>query len=89
MNLMMCADPGKVPIPAICKPKQLWTGKQVFSLILPKAQEKRSTLSFTNATSSAPPNLKNQDDSLVLVEHGELLAGHLCKKTLGAVSGMK
>jgi DNA-directed RNA polymerase II subunit RPB1 len=26
---------GKLPTPAILKPKQLWTGKQLFSLILP------------------------------------------------------
>ena len=26
---------GKLPIPAICKPKELWTGKQLFTLIIP------------------------------------------------------
>jgi DNA-directed RNA polymerase II subunit RPB1 len=37
MNTIMWVSnfDGKIPIPAILKPKQLWTGKQIFSLILP------------------------------------------------------
>lgn len=37
MNLLMWLPSwdGKVPRPAILKPKQLWTGKQIFSLIIP------------------------------------------------------
>jgi DNA-directed RNA polymerase II subunit RPB1 len=38
MNLLMWAnyDDEKFPPPAILKPKPLWTGKQLFSLIIPK-----------------------------------------------------
>ena len=37
MNLLMWLPSwdGKVPQPAIHKPKPLWTGKQIFSLIIP------------------------------------------------------
>lgn len=37
MNLLMWLPQwdGKVPTPAIIKPKPLWTGKQLFSLIIP------------------------------------------------------
>ena len=37
MNLLMWLPSwdGKVPQPAILKPKPLWTGKQLFSLIIP------------------------------------------------------
>lgn len=37
MNLLMFLPiwDGKMPRPAILKPKPLWTGKQVFSLIIP------------------------------------------------------
>lgn len=37
MNLLMFLSTwdGKVPQPAILKPRPLWTGKQVFSLIIP------------------------------------------------------
>jgi DNA-directed RNA polymerase II subunit RPB1 len=37
MNLCMYLSnfDGKLPTPAILKPKQLWTGKQLFSMIIP------------------------------------------------------
>ena len=37
MNLMMWIPDwdGKIPQPAILKPKPLWTGKQIFSMIIP------------------------------------------------------
>ena len=37
MNLLMFLPSwdGKLPIPAILKPKPLWTGKQIFTLIIP------------------------------------------------------
>ena len=37
MNLLMWLPSwdGKMPHPAILKPKPLWTGKQMFSLIIP------------------------------------------------------
>ena len=34
---------GKVPKPAILKPQPLWTGKQVFSMMLPKVNLKRTS----------------------------------------------
>ena len=38
MNILMWWEDfdGKVPTPAILKPKPIWTGKQVFNLIIPK-----------------------------------------------------
>ena len=40
MNLLMWVETwdGKVPAPAILKPRPLWTGKQLFSLICPKVR---------------------------------------------------
>lgn len=37
MNLLMFLSTwdGKMPQPAILKPRPLWTGKQIFSLIIP------------------------------------------------------
>ena len=34
LMFLPCWD-GKMPIPAVLKPKPLWTGKQLFSLIIP------------------------------------------------------
>lgn len=37
MNLLMWVDyNGKLPSPAIIKPRPMWTGKQILSLILPE-----------------------------------------------------
>jgi len=38
MNLCMCIDAwdGRMPTPAILKPRPLWTGKQIISMYLPK-----------------------------------------------------
>ena len=37
MNLLMWLPSwnGKIPVPAILKPKPLWTGKQIFSILIP------------------------------------------------------
>ncbi len=38
MNLLLWVDNwnGEIPPPTILKPEQLWTGKQIISLLLPK-----------------------------------------------------
>lgn len=38
MNLIMWIDnwEGELPMPAILKPKPLWTGKQIMTLIIPE-----------------------------------------------------
>ena len=45
MNIIMWLEDwdGKVPKPAILKPQPLWTGKQVFSMMLPKVNLKRTS----------------------------------------------
>ena len=37
MNLLMWVPvwDGKIPLPAILKPKPLWTGKQIMSILIP------------------------------------------------------
>jgi len=63
-----------LPTPAILKPKALWSGKQLFSMIIPRINLAR---------------LKTKDktichkDSNVLIEKGELLEGVLTKQILG------
>ncbi|KAK7074174.1 DNA-directed RNA polymerase II subunit RPB1, partial [Halocaridina rubra] len=79
---------GRLPQPAILKPKPLWTGKQIFSLIIPG----NLNLVKTHAThpddeDDGPYKWISPGDTKVLVEHGELIMGILCKKTLGASAG--
>ncbi|KAF8885266.1 hypothetical protein CPB84DRAFT_1850463 [Gymnopilus junonius] len=70
---------GSVPIPAILKPKPLWTGKQILSLTIPRG---------INIHRAPDPKSSNPvfDDG-VLVENGELIFGIVEKKTVGASQG--
>lgn len=74
---------GKIPIPAILKPRKLWTGKQLFSLIIPHV----NLIRFTSTHPDAEVSDISPGDTKVLIEQGELLAGILCKKTLGTSGG--
>jgi DNA-directed RNA polymerase beta' subunit len=87
---------GLLPAPAILKGTTydaagratihgpLWTGKQIFSWLLP------STLNITKGVRDG--NVKNGDDwvspleSVVHIRGGQLLTGRLCKSTVGASS---
>ncbi|MED6109061.1 DNA-directed RNA polymerase II subunit rpb1, partial [Stylosanthes scabra] len=87
MNILMWWEDfdGKVPAPAILKPEPLWTGKQVFNLIIPKQINLTGYSSWHDdmeSGSSITPG-----DTMVKIEKGELLTGTLCKKTLGASTG--
>jgi len=70
---------GSVPIPAIVKPKPLWTGKQILSLTIPRG---------INIHRSPDPRSSNPvfDDGM-LIENGELIFGIVEKKTVGASQG--
>ncbi|KAF0989842.1 hypothetical protein HZS_2317, partial [Henneguya salminicola] len=90
MNLVMWADysNANLPLPAILKPKPLWTGKQLFSLFIPKGVN-------CIGTHSTHPDTEDQSsfryispgDTKVLIEDGVLHSGILCSKTLGRSSG--
>ncbi|MCE4621395.1 MAG: DNA-directed RNA polymerase subunit A', partial [Desulfurococcales archaeon] len=74
---------GKLPEPAILKPKPLWTGKQVLSLLLP------SDFSYVgkakiNSGDLACADVDCLNDSMVVVREGKLLMGVIDKKGIGA-----
>ena len=85
MNLVMWIDDFDIrnlPMPCIMKPKPLWSGKQIFSLILPEK------LNLTRIREEAPSDFKlNLIDNFVQIRKGELLQGIICKKTVGTSSG--
>lgn len=82
MNLLMHVGDwdGVIPEPAIYKPKPLWTGKQIFSLILPQVNLIRFNITH--------PDDENTDispgDTKVLISKGQLLCGIIDKKTVGS-----
>jgi DNA-directed RNA polymerase II subunit RPB1 len=85
MNMLMWLSnfDGRIPIPAILKPRKLWTGKQIFTLIMPQ-------VNLIRFTSTHPDNEFGDlsvGDTKVIIDQGELLAGILCKKTLGTSGG--
>jgi DNA-directed RNA polymerase beta' subunit len=92
MNIMYrigIADFKKVPIPCILKPVPLWSGKQVFSLVMPK---KRYLALRRNTGAHEDIDDPTQyshcfADTEVVIQDGELLSGILCKKSLGTSSG--
>jgi len=79
---------GKIPIPAILKPKQLWTGKQIFSMILPNVNLVRFANGHPEDEGRYPPHCHiSPSDTKVIIEQGELLSGIVDKKTVGASRG--
>jgi DNA-directed RNA polymerase II subunit RPB1 len=80
---------GNIPTPAIIKPRELWTGKQLLSLILPKVNLKGSANSGPpkDASGKTMSNTFNAYDHYVTIIHGELLEGTIDKKTIGSGMG--
>ena len=67
---------GAVPIPAIVKPKPLWSGKQILSMVIPRG---------INIHRSPDPKSSNPvfDDGM-MIENGKII---MEKKTVGASQG--
>ncbi|CAA0840967.1 DNA-directed RNA polymerase II subunit 1 [Striga hermonthica] len=86
MNILMWWEDfdGKVPAPAILKPSPLWTGKQVFNLIIPK---QINLLRYSAWHQESEKGFATPGDTQVRIEKGQLLTGTLCKKTLGTSTG--
>ena len=87
MNIVMWIDDFDIrnlPMPCIMHPKPLWSGKQIFSLILP---EKLNLTRFREDTPNDLVDKLNLIDNFVQIKKGELLQGIICKKTVGASSG--
>lgn len=86
MNILMWWEDfdGKIPIPTILKPRPIWTGKQIFNLIIPK-QINLMRQSFGHP--DAEVGDMSPGDTQVRIEKGEVIAGILCKKSLGTSGG--
>ena len=80
MNILLWVPDwdGIIPQPAIIKPRPMWTGKQIVSLVIPKGLN----LLRTSGEGLSPAN----DDGL-LVHGGELMYGLFSKKSVGASAG--
>ena len=85
MNLVMHLDhfSGELPVPAVLKPRPLWTGKQIMSLFLPNVH----LFKFANGHPDDEEDELSVGDTRVIISGGELLAGMLDKKCLGTSAG--
>ncbi|CAD5234319.1 unnamed protein product [Bursaphelenchus xylophilus] len=78
----------RVPQPAILKPKELWTGKQLVELILAPELGTHVRVNISTPNKSHP---KGQDefsskDTFVIIKNNQLLCGMLDKALLGSGS---
>ena len=81
--LMVAGYKGELPEPAIIKPKEFWTGKQIFSLFLPK--DFNYSLRASVASGVAECNEENCPfDGYVIIRNGILLTGVIDKNSIGA-----
>ena len=74
-----------LPPPAILRPRQLWTGKQIFGLML---RPNKACRVKANLVTKGKSYTSNEEfcinDSYVVIRNSELLAGSMDKGTLGS-----
>ncbi|KIY03285.1 uncharacterized protein Z520_01752 [Fonsecaea multimorphosa CBS 102226] len=79
----------ELPPPAIIKPQTLWTGKQVFSVLMRPNKESNVRVNLDAACrdhNQYHPGLHRdlQDDSFLCVRNSEVLCGRMDKSTVGS-----
>jgi DNA-directed RNA polymerase III subunit RPC1 len=76
----------ELPSPAILKPEELYTGKQVFSMLI-RHSRKDSSINLEKKTKNydqtAALGELDRTEGCVVIRNGELICGNLCKETLG------
>ncbi|XP_052199339.1 DNA-directed RNA polymerase III subunit 1 isoform X2 [Diospyros lotus] len=74
-----------LPTPALVKPIELWTGKQLFNVLLRPHANMRVYLNLTVREKSYSKSGETMcpNDGFVYVRNGELISGQLGKATLG------
>ncbi|KIJ58730.1 hypothetical protein HYDPIDRAFT_163162 [Hydnomerulius pinastri MD-312] len=70
---------GNVPTPAIIRPKPLWTGKQILSMVIPRG------INIHRAPD--PKSSHPVFDDGIMIDNGEIIFGIVDKKTVGATQG--
>lgn len=78
-----------IPDPVIVKPQRLWTGKQVFSLLIRPNKQSNVILNVDakNKTFQAPPKgyppEMSPNDGFLVIRGSQVIAGSMDKSTLG------
>lgn len=90
ISLLVWADEAnaRLPVPAVIKPRALWTGKQLFSLFIPSGVNCSGIHStHPDAEDSSAYHHISPGDTRVLIEDGSLHCGILSARTLGRSAG--
>lgn len=77
-----------IPHPTILKPKELWTGKQLFSVLLRPNKKDSNIINLCvkeRNYSGSDEHLCTRD-GWVTIHNSDLVSGNICKTTLGAGS---
>ena len=76
-----------IPTPAIIKPVALWSGKQLFGMLLRPNKASKVMVNFENKEKNYASDLKRKhfcpNDGWVAFRNSELLSGNIAKKTIG------
>jgi DNA-directed RNA polymerase III subunit RPC1 len=73
-----------LPMPAILKPIELWTGKQVFSMMLRPNKASKVLVNFeTREKNYSSGENFCRNDGWVTFRNSELVSGNIAKRTLG------
>ena len=80
-----------IPPPTILKPKELWTGKQLFSVILKPNKNYKICINLKNKSKSYSRKYKVDEfrcpnDGFVIIRNSELLTGIIDSATIGKES---
>jgi DNA-directed RNA polymerase II subunit RPB1 len=77
MNLLMWVENATLPTPAIIKPRPLWTGKQILSLVFPDINLKKKGDGAISDSWMSP------DDLHVYIKRGEIICGIITNTHVG------
>ena len=78
----------ELPPPTIWKPQQLWTGKQVWNILMKPNKECKVLVNLDvpckqyKPIQGEPPDL-NEDDSWLIIRNSEIMCGVMDKSTVG------
>lgn len=75
-----------MPVPCILKPQKLWSGKQLYSMIIPRIVSLQLCVRQLKTQSLSYDHILDQEERYVHIENGQILCGRLCKNVLGSGS---
>ncbi|KAJ1905821.1 DNA-directed RNA polymerase II core subunit rpo21 [Coemansia sp. IMI 209127] len=75
---------GNLPTPCILKPQPLWSGKQIYSMVITKGT---NLVGESNTKKDKEDIRISPNDTCICVQDGELVCGILDKRAVGASAG--